>query len=58
MIQEKFINDLFKTWEHASCKPCSTPGSKDKSVVLESMDPEEIKPKDVHQAQKLAGSLI
>ena len=58
MNQEKFMNDLLKTWEFASCKPSSTPGVKGSSVSLEVMNPEEIDPKDAHQAQKLAGSLI
>ena len=26
--QEKFTNDLLKTWEHANCKSSSTPGEK------------------------------
>ena len=58
MKQEKFINDLLNTWELASCKPSSTPGTKGSSVTLQVMNSEEIDSKDVHQAQKLAGSLI
>ena len=58
MNQEKFINDLLKTWEFASCKPSSTPGAKGLSVNSEVVNPGEIDPKDIHQAQKLARSLM
>ena len=58
MNQEIYLNDLLKTWEFASCKPSSTPGAKGSSVNLEVMNPEEADPRDVHQAQKLSGSLI
>ena len=58
MNQEKFINDLSQTWKFVNCKPSCTPGVKGSSVSLEEMTPDEIDSKDVHQAQKLARSLI
>ena len=36
MNQEKFINDLLKTWELTGCKSVSTPGVKS-SVDLEEL---------------------
>ena len=59
MDQEKFINDLLETWGLTGCKSVSTPGVKS-SVDLEELflPKDQIDPKEEHQAQKLAGSLI
>ena len=61
--QQKFVEDLLKSWGMAECRPAATVGADTMTKEVEVINEEEdltveVVESEVRQAQKLAGSLI